>query len=315
MTKAALAKLLILILVVLVMCLPEFFTAPEGVKISFTCTAMCPSSDDEMQQLIFLNISQTHLKETILEVCTSFLNMSSERETFERRESGTPDDLQSAWFICETESDLHTMYQSISASGSPARGSLLNPEPGSVTQAVTVTRCLNTSLCHGVDTGQSAFYFLTEDLSSQRTQPPSSNHTYCIAYMEGKNITDMNATVHVNTMYDDWSCKVRIFWLTLILTVVLLVLTVVLCQIYWKTRTCRRKPPLSNQNWEYQNVLSNMLRGEANQHNLSNPTRRSAIDRPLTPIPEQESEEDQPIYQNEGFLEETEDAYANEHYI
>ncbi|XP_066576641.1 transmembrane protein 156 isoform X2 [Amia ocellicauda] len=292
MAKAALSKLLILILVILILCLPEFFNTREGIKIFFSCIKMC-LSPDEMQFSAFFNIPRHDLKDAILEVCMGYLNSSSEGQALEIEGVGTQGDPRSAWFVCETETDLQSIYQNISFSGSNVNASSAASEPRFAPQNIKLMTHVNISLGGGSEEGGNAFHCFIQNPSRNTLKTALSNHSYCIVRTEEKILKKMNKTVQLTSRPEDWSCSLRVLWLTLILTVILLVIIITVLHAAWRNQSCRKRTVALYSTDTYQcpeDLLPLTARPEESQAFKPSNSQTVRRERHLPSVPEHEQE-------------------------
>ncbi|XP_034767073.2 uncharacterized protein LOC117962963 isoform X2 [Acipenser ruthenus] len=250
MTKAALLKLLTSILIVFIICLPEFFNTFEGNthKVLLYCTDICSPHHDS-QQITLLNMSLPWFlqeESAFLKLFTNDSIYSSDAgkkfcEDAENRTEST-----SGWFVCGSDSDVDEVYQKISSSGSEVKTSL---EVTGTVQNVLISQYLNVGLHHSSGNGQKTFFFVMETHATNMSEPSTANYSYNISlistYSERAHLdvkaSDMNLTIQWTTDPEDGSCsgsQLRVIWLTLILIVILMIITAVLFMLLLKNQRC-----------------------------------------------------------------------------
>ncbi|KAK1175335.1 hypothetical protein AOXY_G3028 [Acipenser oxyrinchus oxyrinchus] len=249
MTKAALMKLLTSILVVFIICLPEFFDTFEGSthKVLLYCTDICSPHHDS-KQITLLNMSLPWFLQEEIAVLKLFTNDSiyssdAGKKFCEHAKNRT--ESTSGWFVCGSDSDVDEVYQ-ISSSESEVKASL---EVTGTVQNVLISQYLNVGLRHSSGNGQKTFFFVMEKHATNMSEPSTANYSYNISlintYSERAHLdvkaSDMNLTIQWTTNPEDGSfsgSQLRVIWLTLILIVILLIITAVLFMLLLKNQRC-----------------------------------------------------------------------------
>ncbi|XP_041130653.1 transmembrane protein 156-like isoform X2 [Polyodon spathula] len=263
MTKAALMKLFTAILIVFIICLPEFFNTFEGNthKVLLYCTSICSPPHDS-QQITLLNMSLPWVLQEERSFLKLFTNDSIYSSDAGRRfceHALNRTESTSGWFVCGSNNDVDEVYQNISSSGSEVKTYL---EIAGTVQNVLISQYLNVSLRHSSGTGQKTFFFLMEAHTPNVSEPSTVNYSYNISlistYSERAHLdekaSDMNFTIQWTTNAKDGSCsgfQLRVIWLTLILIVMLLVITAVLFMLLLKNQrwhVCNRRRHTSETN-------------------------------------------------------------------
>ncbi|XP_078020540.1 uncharacterized protein LOC117255593 isoform X2 [Epinephelus lanceolatus] len=127
MTRAALVKLLILVILAFIICLPEFFTLYKVLKVKFLCFPYRPCErgnqvkkggndleDAESRRKDICVPSQTPGSEKWEQACTEELqNNTTDPESDYKRGEADP---EKSWFMCETDMDMTEIQSNISSS-------------------------------------------------------------------------------------------------------------------------------------------------------------------------------------------------------
>ncbi|KAJ8410981.1 hypothetical protein AAFF_G00180160 [Aldrovandia affinis] len=110
MTCAAFTKLLVLVLVAFIMCLPEFFTSHRERTIDFSCFLLRPCLENMSQ---WDNISQTQqVRDRGGGPYGGCANISTHGSACVVTANRTHSSID--WFLCETEADLRSLRRSTS---------------------------------------------------------------------------------------------------------------------------------------------------------------------------------------------------------
>ncbi|XP_029913645.1 uncharacterized protein LOC115363514 isoform X2 [Myripristis murdjan] len=263
MTKAALTKLLILVILTFIICLPEFFTSYRVLRVNFLCTPHQPS--EEMKKMVEGEVKRrkgmcdrclTSGEEKQELVCPQGINVTGPGSDLR---DGGADPSEEGWFMCETDMDVADLQD---------EGSLLSPETSlevSVEVQLGGAGSLNLTL-YGHRNHSSLYLHPPEAEEEEEKEeedegrreafycclpvPPSSeptNQSHCLLQLT--NQTALTARVKEKlpwkrTQRDEWFCVFRVLWLVLLCVVLLTVATTVLEQIC-HGRRCTKKLKLS----------------------------------------------------------------------
>ncbi|XP_045065307.1 uncharacterized protein si:dkey-192k22.2 isoform X2 [Coregonus clupeaformis] len=230
MTRAALIKLLIFILLAFIICLPEFFTS-HRVRVNFHCVTFDLCGDQEVT-------SQCDPRLTPAEQNSDRSGEEKPVCTGNTWRNGTGSGL--SWLLCDTETDLPALHGNASLSGRRVALSVLS-EGGNVTLYGLLTEEKKEREEEWVEEGQGFIYCCLQT-------PPLSiptNHSQCLVHLhtQGTNQTAVKSDLPwTRPPRSEWLCVFRMVWLVLLVVVLLIVLTTVLGLIHWRTGCCRKKP-------------------------------------------------------------------------
>ncbi|XP_042341008.1 uncharacterized protein si:dkey-192k22.2 [Plectropomus leopardus] len=128
MTRVALAKLLILVILAFIICLPEFFTLYKVLKVNFLCLPYRPCErgnqmkkggngklgDAEIRRKDMCVPLQTSKGDKWEQDCTQeHQRNTTDHESDSRRADEDP---AKSWFMCETDMDMAELHSNISSS-------------------------------------------------------------------------------------------------------------------------------------------------------------------------------------------------------
>ncbi|XP_017295592.1 uncharacterized protein LOC108250215 isoform X2 [Kryptolebias marmoratus] len=263
MARATVTKLFFFVILVFIICLPEFFRIATVSKVTFLCLPhqqrnrakkgghgrpenpeatsenICdpsPTADDEKWEQICVQKNQTNLTE-------------SASETQEVR-----DDVNTSWFMCETDKNMEELYSTISASGLKVHFEM------SVKLQLNDTEILigplygrsNHSSLHlhppeeeedqaGDSKGQKEAYYCCLPLLPTSK---SANQSCCLLWLANQTVltgrakeklpwkrTDEDRPAELFPP-DEWRCPIRLIWLALLCVILLTVVSIVIGQIY-----------------------------------------------------------------------------------
>ncbi|KAG7458713.1 hypothetical protein MATL_G00223440 [Megalops atlanticus] len=229
MTRAAITKLLILVLVAFIMCLPEFFTSHQAVRIDLSCTRY-PEDMGEPG-----NVSQTQrardagggsggrcISDCPGAVNTSLLGDSSE-----------------GWYLCKTETDLCSLQGSIPLSEADIELSLAIQSTNGVPHVLSVSGLVTRQLFGTSKLDRQGFHCCADCAAANGAALPAaaSGCSCCVLHIPGANATPPNATLlGTHPPRESWLRSTRALWLALILIVILLVLGAVLHEVRCKNQ-------------------------------------------------------------------------------
>nr|XP_046189206.1 uncharacterized protein LOC124017997 isoform X2 [Oncorhynchus gorbuscha] len=232
MTREALIKLFILILLAFIICLPEFFTSYRA-RVNFHCVTFDPCGDQEVPTQCDPGLTPA--------------GQNSNRSVEEKPVCNTGRTGSGvSWLLCDTETETDTPALRGNASLSGRRVSLsVLSEGGNATLYGLLTEEQKEGEVEGEEEGeeqgQGFIYccFQTPPLSIP------TNHSQCLLHLhtQGTNETAVKSDLPwTRPPRSEWLCVFRVTWLVLVVVVMLTVLTTVLGLIYWRTRCCRKEP-------------------------------------------------------------------------
>ncbi|XP_064820094.1 uncharacterized protein LOC135538029 isoform X3 [Oncorhynchus masou masou] len=222
MTREALIKLFILILLAFIICLPEFFTSHRA-RVNFHCVTFDPCGDQEVT---------TQCDPGLTPAGQSSNRSAEEKPVCHTGRTGSG----VSWLLCDTE----TLRGNASLSGRRVALSVLS-EGENATLYGFLTEKKKEGEEEGEEEGQGFIYccFRTPPLSIP------TNHSQCLLHLhtQGTNQTAVKSDLPwTRPPRSEWLCVFRVAWLVLVVVVMLTVLTTVLGLIYWRTRCCRKEP-------------------------------------------------------------------------
>ncbi|XP_064859537.1 uncharacterized protein LOC135561726 isoform X3 [Oncorhynchus nerka] len=222
MTREALIKLFILILLAFIICLPEFFTSHRA-RVNFHCVTFDPCGDQEVP---------TQCDPGLTPAGQNSNRSGEEKPVCNNGRTGSG----VSWLLCDTETDPPALRGNASLSGRRVSLSVLS-EGGNV----TLYGLLTEEQEEGEEEEQGFIYccFQTPPLSIP------TNHSQCLLHLhtQGTNQTAVKSDLPwTQPPRSEWLCVFRVAWLVLVVVVMLTVLTTVLGLIYWRTRCCRKEP-------------------------------------------------------------------------
>ncbi|XP_045569891.1 uncharacterized protein isoform X2 [Salmo salar] len=232
MTRAALIKLFILILLAFIICLPEFFTS-HRVRVNFHCVTFDPCGDQEVTTQCDPGLTPAEQNS----------NRSGEgKPVCNTRTTGPGVN----WLLCDTETDLPALRGNASLSGRRVAISVLS-EGGNVTLYGLLTdekkemEEEERKEEERIEEGQGFIYccLRTPSLSIP------TNHSQCLLHLHahGTNQTAVKSDLPwTRPPRSEWLCVFSVAWLVLVVVVVLTVFTTVLGLIYRRTRCCPKEP-------------------------------------------------------------------------
>ncbi|KAM4603605.1 uncharacterized protein ACJ7VT_018283 [Polymixia lowei] len=252
MTKAALTKLVILMIIAVLICLPEFFPSQTVSRVNVLCVPYRPVEEgDQVKAEERFETKEAGVRRRtgcdpcltpgsdIREpVCTQG-NWSTRREP--GSDSGSTGDPGVGWFMCEMEVDMEHL-NSLSGPQSSLEVSVEVHLGETGSKNLTLHGLLNHSSLHlhpppaeeeeekEMDTGQRAFYccFTTPPTSKQ------TNHSLCLLHLPNQTVltaTEKEKLPWKRTPKDEWWCVFRVLWLALLCLVLLTILSTVLGQV------------------------------------------------------------------------------------
>ncbi|XP_072526190.1 uncharacterized protein [Salminus brasiliensis] len=257
MSKATAAKLAVLIFLAFIVCLPEFFPSNTVLQIQFHCVPFDPCDPMSWRGLEDGQICEVYEN-------SSRTDLPCEAEP--KKKTGNQDQAEKSWFVCETQSDLQSLYNNASHSEVDVEMALELLVTDHTLLNVTVHGHFNHSALHihkhlnftliGCCTrprgnctypnkatsppGPPSHKPVTE-LTTKQSHGDSiisplcpSNRSHCLFRYGGSNILKTQTT---GVRWWGFSTTV---WLALVLIVVLLVLLSVWVQVY-TSRSCFHK--------------------------------------------------------------------------
>ncbi|XP_039880258.1 uncharacterized protein LOC120728999 isoform X1 [Simochromis diagramma] len=293
MARAALTKLLLLVILAFIICLPEFFTFYQVTKVNFFCLPYRPceqgnqvkegenakAGNDDAKRGHMCDPSQTPDQEKWEQACTREDQSNTTDSASDVRRGR--DDPKARWFMCETDMEMAEVHRNISTSAYEshlevsAEFHLSNAE----TLNLTLYGRSNHSSLHlyppeeeeeeekGGDEGQrKAFYCCLPFLPNSE----SPNQSRCLLWFANQTVWNSTAKEKLpwkRTQKDEWQCALRVVWLALLCLVLLSIVTSVIGKIYKKRRLCR-KPKVHPDGF---NLITQQLNDGAKETEVSPP--------------------------------------------
>ncbi|XP_044047095.1 uncharacterized protein LOC122873874 [Siniperca chuatsi] len=262
MTRAALAKLLILVILAFIICLPEFFTLHRASKVSFLCLPYRPcqrgnqvkrggdgkTGDVEIRRKVMCDPSQTPESEKWEQACTQE-NQSNTTDPVSDSKRGV-EDPEKSWFMCETDMDMAELHSNISSSALKVDFEVsveLKLRDAETLNLTLYGRSNHSSLnLHPPDEEK-------EDDGGKRKAfycclpaPPTSesaNQSRCLLWLANQTLLTVPAKEKLpwkRPQKDEWRSMFRVLWLALLCVVLLAIVTTVLRQIYRERHLCKK---------------------------------------------------------------------------
>ncbi|XP_073323427.1 uncharacterized protein [Pagrus major] len=268
MTRVALTKLFILLILAFIICLPEFFTFYRVSKVNFLCLPYRPCErgnpvktggngmieDAEIKRKKMCDPSQTPEREKWEQGCTQKSQSNKTDPVSDFR--GGSEDPEKSWFICETDTNMAELHRNISSSDLKVQFEV------SVELQLTVAETLNLTL-YGLNNQSSLHLHPLEEEEDEKEEKQmdgvgqsetfycclpasptseSANQSHCLLWLA--NQTVLNATAKEKLPWkrpqkDEWRCMFRVLWLVLLCVFLLIIVTTVLGQVYWGRSSCK----------------------------------------------------------------------------
>lgn len=266
MTRAALVKLLILVILAFIICLPEFFTLYKVLKVKFLCFPYRPCERGnqvtkgengklggaESRRKDICVPSQTPGSEKWEQACTEELqNNTTDPESDYKRGEADP---EKSWFMCETDMDMTEIQSNISSSALKVHLEMsveLQLRDAETLNLTLYSRSNHSSLhLHPPEEGEEEEEKERDDEGQRKAfycclpVPPTSesaNQSRCLLWLA--NQTVLTATAKERLLWkrkDEWQCMFRVIWLALLCLVMLTIVTTVLGQIYFRGHLCKK---------------------------------------------------------------------------
>ncbi|KAL4640338.1 hypothetical protein GN956_G12290 [Arapaima gigas] len=234
MPRSSLNKLVIVMLVVFILCLPDFFPPHQAkVKDEFSCISFGPCLNKrESDARCFPPSMWVESMEG--DLCAGVGNKTD------------PQNLGVTWFLCKTDTEPSFHRSSMLAEGHSERSLVIQSQD---TEGYNVTFMMvgNHSLIHAPEDQRVLFSCAAESTPNAGTYHQVSNHSCCILRLWGMNSTTLKTTLlWALSVRGFWSCTYRMVWLLLVLIVVLLVLNAVTWEVFKDRRSSQRTavPPI-----------------------------------------------------------------------
>ncbi|KAG9342446.1 hypothetical protein JZ751_016448 [Albula glossodonta] len=239
MSHAAFIKILVLVLVAFIMCLPEFFTSHQ--EIEFSCLQLHPYPEDMGRRG---NSSQTQqVRDAGGGACRGCANISTEEPACRGLQNMAHPGME--WYCCRTEMGLSSLRRSISLSGAGIKMSLVVHKMWPLPDVVTSAGLLTIRWLLATPEVMQQVSQCCIDCAAQNdtaNAAATSNRSCCILRAQWTNSTNLNASLpQANALEVNWFSGQRAVWLALILIVIFLVLGSVVYEVYWKTHCHARK--------------------------------------------------------------------------
>nr|XP_046269441.1 uncharacterized protein LOC124072239 [Scatophagus argus] len=317
MTRAALTKVFILVILAFIICLPEFFTLYRASKVNFRCLSYRPCErmnqvkteengkieDAEIRSQDTCNPSQTPEHEKWEQACRQ-KNQSNMTDSVSNSTRGG-EDPEKSWFMCETDMNMTELHSNLSSD-------LKVYLEVSVALQLKDAETVNLTL-YGLSNHSSLHFYPPEKESGQDDvdmkddegqrkafycclpAPPTSesaNKSHCLLWFA--NQTVLNEAQSQLLSFYEWRCVLRVLWLVLLCVVLLAVVTSVIGQVY-RERYLRKKPKIHPAGYDF---IGQQLNGGEKQVHIVTP--KGMIPRSdgsqywseLSPIQEADSQDD-----------------------
>ncbi|KAM6939712.1 uncharacterized protein FYW49_009427 [Xenentodon cancila] len=266
MSKSAVTKLLLLVILAFIICLPEFFTLYRVLKVHFKCQPCEQGAQVKKRE----NGRPGNAEDVRMDIC----DPPSTPDHVNWKQICTPknesiltdlvlgdgeggDDPKMSWFMCETDKDMTELHSHVSSSDPTL---LLKV---SVELQLNNTECLNLTLYgHGNhsslhlhppedeeretrddnddDDGQREVFYCCLPLLPTAT---SSNQSRCLLWVANQTVLTGTAKEKLPwklTDKEEWLCMFRVTWLALLCVVFLAIVTAVIGQIYRGKQLCKK---------------------------------------------------------------------------
>ncbi|XP_076021573.1 uncharacterized protein LOC143012369 [Genypterus blacodes] len=268
MVRAALTKLLILVILTFIICLPDFFMLDRVTRVQFLCLPYQPCKQGSRERMGhnrrtggaqvkredggICHPCQVLGEEKMEPACTQGCHSNVSDPGLESMSGSNDEDVR--WFMCKTDMDMVPHNNSLS----DLKGYLeVSVELQLEAQSLNLTMyglSKNSSLYfHSPDEEEEEEDERVEDVKRENEAsycclpllPTSESTNYSCCLLGLANQTVLNATAKgklpwKRTERDGWRCMFRILCLVLLCVTLLIVATLVLGQIYWGNR--RYKP-------------------------------------------------------------------------
>lgn len=252
MTRAALTKLIILVILAFIICLPEFFTLYREFKVNFLCLPYRPC---ELENQVNTrkgngNTGSAEIREK--DMCNPAQN--PEREKWEQsctqgNQSNTTDP-EKSWFMCETDTDMAELHNSTSSSDLKVHLKMLVELQfrDAETLNLTLYGHRNLSSLHLRPPEEEVDEVKKEEDEGQMKAfycclpAPPSNQSRCLLWLSNQTVVTAGAKEKLpwkRTPKDEWWCVFRVLWLALLCVVMLAIITTVLGKVYWGRCMCK----------------------------------------------------------------------------
>ncbi|XP_031141877.2 uncharacterized protein LOC116040553 isoform X1 [Sander lucioperca] len=275
MTRAALTKLLILVILAFIICLPEFFTLYRVSKVNFLCLSYRPCEQEnpikkggngkignaEIRRKNMCDPSQTPESEKWEQECMKEHQSNTTDPELDSSRGG--EDPEKSWFMCKTDVNIAELQSNTSSSVVKVHleVSVELQLKDAESLSLTLYGSSNHSSLHlhspeeekeeEDDEGQrKAFYCCLPVLPTSG----SANQSRCLLWLANQTLLTETAKKklpwkrtqkgwcqdeNARSVCDEWQCVFRVLWLALLCVVMLTIVTTVFGQIYWKRRSCK----------------------------------------------------------------------------
>ncbi|XP_053275504.1 uncharacterized protein LOC128437392 isoform X1 [Pleuronectes platessa] len=269
MTRKTLTKILILVILAFIICLPEFFSLHRVSKVTFLCLPYrhCERGNqgkegengkmedaEKNKSRGMCDPSQNAEVENWEQPCTQEKpsNMTDPGPDSGRGSGG---DSENSWFMCRTDLDMAELHSNISSSAVQLKVSVELQLGGAETLNLTLYGHNNHSHLDlhppeeqeeetdggKGDKGQGAFYCC---LPGVLPAAGSTNRTRCLLWLANQTVSTAAAEARLpwkRTGKAEWRCMFRVLCLALLCVLLLTVVTSVLGELYRRKRS-RKKP-------------------------------------------------------------------------
>ncbi|XP_034399734.1 uncharacterized protein si:dkey-192k22.2 isoform X2 [Cyclopterus lumpus] len=270
MTRVALTKLLILVILAFIICLPEFFPLYTVSKVNFLCLPYRPcgrgirqrkgangkSGDAEIGRRDLCDPPRTPGSNKWEQDCTRE-NQSNVTDP-ESHSGGAGQDPEENWFMCVADMDMAELQRNMSSSA------LKTHLEVSVELQLSDAETLNLTLYSGSNHSSLHFHPPGEEEEEEEEEEDggddegqrrafycclpvplaaeSANPRHCLLWLANRTVWSATAQEKLpwkRSQQDEWRCVLRALWLALLCVVMLTAVTTVLGLIYWKRRSCK----------------------------------------------------------------------------
>ncbi|XP_027138507.1 uncharacterized protein LOC104927669 isoform X1 [Larimichthys crocea] len=255
MTRAALTKLVILVILAFIICLPEFFTLYKESKVNFHCQPYRPREPGKQVKagkdgrIGHVDPSQTPEWEKWEQACAREDQSNATDPASDSRRGD--EDPEKSCFMCETDTDMLALLRESTSSALKVQFEVSVELHLPDVVNLTLYSLNNHGSLHlrppeeedgktkdGEGPRSEAFYCCLPS----RLASASANQSRCLLWFSNRTVlTAAKETLPwKRTMKDEWSCMFRVLWLVLLCVVLLTIVIVVLGQIYWRGYSCRK---------------------------------------------------------------------------
>ncbi|KAK2817005.1 hypothetical protein Q5P01_025196 [Channa striata] len=256
MARAALTKLFILVILAFIICLPEFFSLYKVSKVNFLCLPYQPCVEgDQAKKGVNLETAGAEIRR-ICDPAQTVEHEKLEQACAQANQSnttglasgfrGSSKDREDSWFTCQTDTDMMELHSNILTSVVKVYLEVSVEFHLDDTEALNVTFYShnNFSSLHldsleeeeeerttSDEEQNEAFYCCLPVLPTSEL----SNQSRCLLWLANQTVLTAREKLPGKwSRTGEWRCIRRVLWLCLLCVVVLIIVTTVIGQIYWK---------------------------------------------------------------------------------